>query len=160
MNKFTRYSSSLLILVALDQLSKTYLISYLKTKPNFILEVLPFLDFVYAWNYGISFGLFKQYYQYSNYVLLVLNSFIVIYLINMLVKSGSKLSIYGLNLIIGGAIGNLADRIIRGAVFDFIYFNYQEFYFPAFNLADSFISIGAALFIYDHFFCKKPLAQK
>ena len=155
MKKISGYLSSLLILVLFDQLSKTYLISYLKTEPNFILEILPFLDFVYAWNYGISFGLFKQYYQYSNYVLLVLNSFIVMYLINMLVKSESKLSIYGLNLIISGAIGNLVDRIIRGAVFDFIYFNYQEFSFPAFNLADSFISIGAALFIYDYFFNKK-----
>jgi signal peptidase II len=160
MKKISGYLSSLLILVLFDQLSKTYLISYLKTEPNFILEILPFLDFVYAWNYGISFGLFKQYYQYSNYVLLVLNSFIVMYLINMLVKSESKLSIYGLNLIISGAIGNLVDRIIRGAVFDFIYFNYQEFSFPAFNLADSFISIGAALFIYDYFFKKKSLDQK
>jgi len=160
MKKISGYLSSLLILVLFDQLSKTYLISYLKTEPNFILEILPFLDFVYAWNYGISFGLFKQYYQYSNYVLLVLNSFIVMYLINMLVKSESKLSIYGLNLIISGAIGNLVDRIIRGAVFDFIYFNYQDFSFPAFNLADSFISIGAALFIYDYFFKKKSLDQK
>jgi len=160
MKKISGYLSSLLILVLFDQLSKTYLISYLKTEPNFILEILPFLDFVYAWNYGISFGLFKQYYQYSNYVLLVLNSFIVMYLISMLVKSESKLSIYGLNLIISGAIGNLVDRIIRGAVFDFIYFNYQDFSFPAFNLADSFISIGAALFIYDYFFKKKSLDQK
>ena len=160
MNKFAKYSLASLLLIVLDQLSKTYLISYLKTKSNFILEILPFLDFVYAWNYGISFGLFKQYYQYSNYVLLVLNSFIVIYLINLLFKSDSKLSIIGLNLIIGGALGNLTDRIIRGAVFDFIYFNYQNFSFPAFNLADSFISIGAALFIYDYFFHKKPLAQK
>ena len=154
MKKISGYLSSLLILVLFDQLSKTYLISYLKTEPNFILEILPFLDFVYAWNYGISFGLFKQYYQYSNYVLLVLNSFIVMYLINMLVKSESKLSIYGLNLIISGAIGNLVDRIIRGAVFDFIYFNYQEFSFPAFNFADSFITIGAAMFIYDYLFNK------
>ena len=158
MKKIVRYSLNLLILVLLDQLSKTYLISYLKTKPHFILEILPFLDFVYVWNYGISFGLFKQYYQYSNYVLLFLNSFIVIYLINMLIKSESKLSIYGLNLIIGGAIGNLIDRIIRGAVFDFIYFNHQEFAFPAFNIADSFISIGAVLFIYNNFF-KKNLVQ-
>lgn len=154
------HSLTLLLLIIIDQLSKTYLISYLKTKPHFILEIFPFLDFVYAWNYGISFGLFKQYYQYSNYILLVLNSCIVIYLINMLVKSKSRISTYGLNLIVGGAIGNLVDRVIRGAVFDFIYFNYQDFSFPAFNLADSFISIGAILFIYDYFFLKKSLARK
>ena len=61
LKKIVRYSLNLLIIVLLDQLSKTYLISYLKTKPHFILEILPFLDFVYVWNYGISFGLFKQY---------------------------------------------------------------------------------------------------
>jgi signal peptidase II len=157
MNKFIRYSLISLILIALDQGSKVFFISYLKTQTHFILAIFPFLDFVYAWNYGISFGLFKQYYQYSNYVLLALNSFIVIYLINILMKSDSKLSVYGLNLIIGGALGNITDRIIRGAVFDFIYFNYEGFYFPAFNLADSFISIGAALFIYDYFFHRRWL---
>jgi len=154
MKKFISYSLTVLILITLDQISKTYLISHLKTQPRFILEVLPFLDLVYAWNYGISFGLFKQYYQYSNYALLILNSFIVIYLINLLLKSESKLSLYGLAFIIGGALGNLIDRIIRGAVFDFIYFNYQEFSFPAFNFADSFITIGAAMFIYDYLFNK------
>jgi signal peptidase II len=155
MKKIINYSLSVLVLIALDQLSKTYLISYLKTQPQFILEILPFLDLVYAWNYGISFGLFKQYYQYSNYALLISNSFIVIYLISLLLKSESKLALYGLIFIIGGALGNLIDRIIRGAVFDFIYFNYQEFGFPAFNLADSFITIGAAIFIYDYLFNKK-----
>ena len=154
MKKFISYSLTVLVLITLDQISKTYLISYLKTQPRFILEVLPFLDLVYAWNYGISFGLFKQYYQYSNYALLILNSFIVIYLINLLLKSESKLSLYGLAFIIGGALGNLIDRISRGAVFDFIYFNYQEFSFPAFNFADSFITIGAAMFIYDYLFNK------
>jgi signal peptidase II len=137
MKKIINYSLSVLVLIALDQLSKTYLISYLKTQPRFILEILPFLDLVYAWNYDISFGLFKQYYQYSNYALLISNSFIVIYLISLLLKSESKLALYGLIFIIGGALGNLIDRIIRGAVFD-----YQEFGFPAFNLADSFITMG------------------
>lgn len=152
MKKFISCLLSVLISITLDQTSKTYLISYLKTQPRFILKVLPFLDLVYAWNYGISFGLFKKYYQYSNYALLILNSFIVIYLINLLLKSKSKLSFYGLALIIGGALGNLIDRIIWGAVFDFIYFNYQTFSFPAFNLADSLITTGATMFIYDNLF--------
>lgn len=159
MSRFVKYLLISLILVAFDQTSKNFLITYLKTQPHFIFEIAPFLDFVYTWNYGISFGIFKQYYQYSNYILLVLNSLIVIYLTNMLLKSESRLSIYGLNLIIGGAIGNLADRVMQGAVFDFIYFNYKDFGFPAFNLADSFISIGAALFIYDHFLRKKSVAE-
>lgn len=160
MHKTIKYSSSILLLVLLDQLSKTYLISYLKTKPHFIVEVAPFLDFVYAWNYGISFGLFRQYYQYSNYALFALNSVITLVLIRLLFKTNDKLSIWTLNIIIGGAIGNLIDRIARGAVFDFIYFNYNGYDFPAFNLADSFISIGAGLFVYDYYFRKKSLDEK
>lgn len=160
MTKLIKYLPILLTLILLDQISKTYLISYLKTQAHYILEITSFLDFVYAWNYGVSFGLFKEYYQYSNYALLALNSLIVIYLCNMLLKSESKLSTWGLKFIIGGAIGNLVDRVFRGAVFDFIYFNYGDLNFPAFNLADSFITIGAGLFIYDYFLAKKPLAEK
>lgn len=143
---------TILILVALDQLSKGFLITYLKTQPLYIIEVMPFLDFVYAWNYGISFGLFRQYYQYSNIVFLLLNSMIVIYLSNLLTKSDSCIAQAGLTLIIGGAIGNIIDRLFHGAVFDFIYFHYQDYAFPAFNLADSFITVGAALFLYKYYF--------
>jgi len=157
MSKIVRYSSIIILLAIVDQLSKTCLIWYLKTQPNFILEILPFLDFVYAWNYGISFGLFREYYQYSNYVLLALNLCIVAYLFNLLIKSESPLVSWSLRLIVGGALGNILDRIIRGAVFDFIYFNYQQIDFPAFNLADSFISLGAALFLYGFFFKKTRL---
>lgn len=160
MHKSIKYTFSILLFVALDQLSKTYLISYLKTKPHFIVEITPFLDFVYAWNYGISFGLFRDYYQYSNYTLFALNSVITIVLLKLLFKTSDKWSICALNIIIGGAIGNLIDRVLRGAVFDFIYFNYNGYDFPAFNLADSFISIGAGLFVYDRFFRKKLLAEK
>ena len=153
--KILFYFIVILAFIILDQASKSFLIAYLKTKPGYVLEIFPILDFVYAWNYGISFGLFREYYQYSNTAFLILNSLIVVYLIFLLVKTHSCLSIYGLTLIVSGALGNLIDRVFRGAVFDFIYFNYQEFSFPAFNLADSFITIGAAIFIYDYLFKNK-----
>ncbi len=157
--RLIKYSSVIALYALIDQISKAYFISFLKTKKNFVLEIFPFLDFVYAWNYGISFGLFQQYYQYSNYILLVLNTFIIIYLFIFLAKSKSRLSIYSMQLNLGGAIGNLIDRGVRGAVFDFIYFNYKNIDFPAFNLADSFISIGVILFIYDYIFTKKSVAE-
>lgn len=150
--KILFYFIAILAFIILDQASKSFLITYLKTQPNYILEILPILDFVYAWNYGISFGLFREYYQYSNTAFLILNSLIVVYLIFLVIKTNSCLSRYGLILIIGGALGNLIDRVFRGAVFDFIYLHYQEYSFPAFNLADSFITIGATFFIYDYLY--------
>lgn len=144
------YLFLIILLVAADQASKTMLISYLKTQPDYMKEIFPFLDFVYAWNYGISFGLFREYYQYSNYVFLAFNSFIIIYLAYVFYNSQNIFAQIGMALIMGGALGNLFDRIFRGAVFDFLHFHYNEFSFPAFNLADSFITIGACFFIYSY----------
>jgi signal peptidase II len=62
-----------------------------------------------------------------------------------------------LAFILGGAIGNLCDRSYYGFVIDFIYVHYEAYYWPAFNVADSFISIGVALIFYDAFKNKKPL---
>lgn len=153
--KLIYYFSAILVLIAIDQASKSFLIAYLKTQPSYVLELLPILDFVYAWNYGISFGLFREYYQYSNVVFLILNSLIIIYLCYLIANTKHCLAQIGLALIIGGALGNLIDRILRGAVFDFIYFHYQDWTFPAFNMADSFITIGACFFIYDYLFYSK-----
>jgi signal peptidase II len=155
-----RYCSYIVLLVFLDQLSKMFFITYLKNQQNYIYQLLPFLDMVYAWNYGVSFGLFNEHTKYSNWIFLILNSFIVLYLGSLFKQNQSKLINYSLILIIGGALGNIVDRLFRGAVFDFIFFYYEDFYFPAFNLADSFISIGACLFILDYIFNKKHLKKK
>lgn len=153
LKKKTLYFILLLnVLILLDQASKTFLIQYLKEQPGYIVELAPMLNIVYAWNYGISFGLFRDYYQYSNYAFLILNSFIILYLSYLTLKSESCLSFLGFSIIIGGALGNLVDRIFHGAVFDFIYFYYEDLSFPAFNLADSFITIGACLLIYEYLF--------
>ena len=147
------------ILVLVDQLTKTFLIDYLKTVPEYTIKLLPFLDIVYAWNYGISFGLFRQYYQYSNYVFLGLSSLIIIWLCFLLKNNKSYLAGAGLILIIGGALGNLIDRVLRGAVFDFILLHYKNIAFPVFNIADSFITLGAILFFYSYLTNKKALEE-
>jgi len=146
-------------LVAIDQVTKWYYIYNLQEKPNLTIKVNSFFDIVYVWNYGISFGIFKNYYQYSNFALLAVNSLIVAYLFYIQLKCKSVLSFVGYSLVIGGAIGNLVDRILRGAVFDFIYFHYKEFGFPVFNLADSFISIGVMFLLYDHYKTKKMIEE-
>jgi signal peptidase II len=158
--KLAYYFATIFSLIALDQISKGFFISYLKTQPSYSLELLPILDCVYAWNYGISFGLFREYYQFSNIVFLILNSFIIVYLGYLTIKTQICMEQIGLLLIISGALGNLIDRIFRGAVFDFIYFHYNGISFPAFNLADSFITIGACFVIYAYIFAKKEDSKK
>ncbi len=154
------YFLLILLLITIDQASKSFLIYYLKTKPSYFLELLPVLDFVYAWNYGISFGLFREYYQYSNNIFLITNSLIIIYFFYLLITAKNYFVQIGVVLIIGGAIGNLIDRIFRGAVFDFIYFHYAGFSFPAFNMADCFITVGACFFLCNFLFLNKKTYKK
>lgn len=144
-----------LLIIFADQYSKLYLISYLKTQPGYLIEITSFFDIVYAWNYGASFGFLKGYYQYSNYAFISLNSLILLLLIGLIIRARSGFEYISFSCIVGGALGNIIDRITHGAVFDFLYFHYGDYHFPVFNIADSFISIGAALYIICYYFSKE-----
>ncbi len=135
------------IIILLDQVSKVYLISHLKAYPGYYIEVTSFFDLVYSWNYGMSFGMLGNYYQYSNIAFTLLNSLIISALIYLYFQSRFFTEIYAYAFIIGGGIGNIIDRVSKGAVFDFIFIHYDEYSFPAFNIADSCITIGAILYI-------------
>ncbi|MGC0371607.1 MAG: hypothetical protein DGJ47_000298 [Rickettsiaceae bacterium] len=137
----------LVLLVILDQLSKQLLISTINSSGQEV-EILPFFKLISAWNYGISFGLFSEYQTYSNMAFLIINTSIIFYLFCCYVCTSSKYVIISLAIIIAGAIGNLIDRIFRGAVFDFLYFYYESYSFPAFNIADMCISVGVFMYIY------------
>ncbi|XVN43218.1 MAG: signal peptidase II [Candidatus Rickettsia vulgarisii] len=153
-----RSSSRIIVkLVIIDQVVKWWFISYLKGSS---LQVTSFLDIVYIWNYGISFGLFGEYYQYSNRLFMIVNSAIIGYLYYILLKCKTPLSFIGYSFVIGGAIGNLIDRFINGGVFDFIRFHYKDFYFPVFNLADAFISLGVFILLCDFYETKKIVERK
>lgn len=143
------------ILIFIDQITKFWFIRYLKTKPGLMAKPFSFLDFIYTWNYGISFGIFRSYYQYSNFAFGVINTCITIYLCTLLKKCKTLIGFLGYTLIVCGAVGNLIDRIFHGAVFDFIYFHYENYGFSIFNLADAFISIGVGLLLYEFIFSPK-----
>jgi signal peptidase II len=147
-------------LVIIDQVTKWWFMGYLREKPNLTFEITSFLDMVYSWNYGISFGLMRNYYQYSNRLFIVINTAIVGYLWYLLLQCKTMTSFVGYSFVIGGAIGNIIDRFINGAVFDFIYFHYKNFGFPIFNLADSFISLGVIFLLYDYYKFKKIVEQQ
>lgn len=146
----------LALIICVDQISKTMVISYLRDVPELYVSLNKFLSLVYSWNYGISFGLLGQYYQYSNYFFIAINSLISSYVLKLFWHAKPKTEVIGYTFILGGALSNLMDRIYRGGVFDFISFNYENYYFPVFNPADMAISLGVALTLGAHYLSNHP----
>jgi signal peptidase II len=116
------------------------------------LEITSFLSLVHFQNTGAAFSFLSDQGGWQRYFLIAISLLAVLYipwLINQYKKN--ILIVIGLLLILGGAIGNLYDRIRYGYVIDFIYLHFAEFYWPAFNVADSAISLGVLLFLYGSF---------
>lgn len=137
--------------IIIDQASKWGMLSLLPN-PGRSIDVAPFFNLVHVWNWGISFGLFSEHREWGRWVLTILALIIVTVLFFWLRKAENKIIAAGLGLIIGGALGNVIDRLIHSAVFDFLDFHVSGYHWPAFNAADSFITVGAVLLIFDSLF--------
>lgn len=124
-----------------------WLITAQERMPYVQVDLLPFFNVVMVWNKGISFGLFNSHSDYGPVLLLVLATVIVIAFTIWLRRTDSMLIASGLVLIIGGALGNMLDRIRFGAVADFLDFHIAGLHWPAFNVADSTICIGIAMLL-------------
>lgn len=112
------------------------------------IEVCDFFNLVKVWNTGISFSMFNNYGNTGKIALICFALAVVLFLLHWMYKEDNRYKIFALGLIIGGAIGNVIDRLRAGAVLDFLDFHWQTMHWPAFNLADSFICIGAFLLIF------------
>jgi len=137
------------VVLFLDRISKWYLISVYDMPYRGEVDVIPVFRLVMWWNRGISFGLFGAGTEVMRWAFVVLFSFICVVLVFWLMRASRRITFIGLGLVLGGAIGNISDRIIYGAVADFFYFHVGDWYFPAFNVADIGISLGAALLLLD-----------
>lgn len=141
-------------LILIDQLSKILLINFFQDSQSYQLSVFPFLNLVYVWNKGISFGMFSTL-ENSNYLFMFASTCISIVLLYFLATTKNKIEKISYSLIVAGAAGNILDRIIHGAVFDFIDFHIYQHHWPAFNVADSLVFIGVLLLMLNLFFNKK-----
>ena len=141
----------LLFLVFLDFLSKSMVYNSINLN-NFIV-ILSFLDLVHIRNYGISFGLFSN--EISPFVIILIGILIVFLIFYWMIRTKRTYEKWGLLLILSGAVSNISDRTLNNYVLDFIYLHYKEFYWPAFNFADIYITIGLLFIIYDNFYLKK-----
>lgn len=142
-----------LVLVA-DQISKYYILNEVLEDRAMIIYTSWF-NLVKAWNTGVSFSMFNDMGAWGAFLLSVLALSIIGFLVMWLKKEPSRLVQAALGFIIGGAIGNLIDRIRLGAVFDFLDFHIADAHWPAFNVADSFICIGAIIIIVYSLFNKE-----
>ena len=141
---------AMLVIVA-DQVSK-YLILNGLLGEQIMIVYTSFFNVVRAWNTGVSFSMFNNYGGMGAILLSVAALVIVVFLLFWMKQEKSKVSQIALGMIIGGAIGNVIDRIRLGAVFDFLDFHIADNHWPAFNIADSFICVGAAVLIIQSLF--------
>jgi signal peptidase II len=146
--------------LVLDQASKVYFYDLLVAGGRRSIEILPFFNLVTVWNYGISFGMFNNGSASGSIVFVGLALVIVAALLVWLRSIASPFVAAALGLVIGGAIGNVIDRLRFGAVFDFLDFHAAGWHWPAFNVADSAICIGVVLLCIDALFLTQASAKK
>ena len=133
--------------ILLDQLTK-YIAFIVLFKEKQVLIINHYLNFRPVWNDGISFGMLQGYGNLGRISFIIIaisiSSWIIIYS-----RKLNTIGFVGYNMIAGGALGNVIDRLIHGKVIDFIDVHYKEYHWPTFNMADSFIFIGVLLFVYN-----------
>jgi signal peptidase II len=142
-----RYLAIAMIILLLDQVSKWSALSNLQLGvPEY---VLPFMNWLLLFNPGAAFSFLAQGSGWQRWLFTIVGLLACIYIVWLLRKNqNDKLLCVALGLILGGALGNVLDRIMLGAVVDFIDLHYANWHWPAFNIADSAICIGAALIIW------------
>jgi signal peptidase II len=138
-----------LLIVIIDQVTKSWIVAsfaYLETY-----RLLPILQITHVYNYGAAFSFLGDQSGWQRWFFAGISAVASIVLTTWIVRTPTqkKLLLTALALILGGAIGNLIDRITLGYVVDFISAHYQDHYFPAFNVADSAITVGAAILFID-----------
>ena len=143
-----------LTLVILDQVTKALVINFFNLYDSVVL--LPIVNLTFVVNYGFAFGLLNNPSLNQILVSLVILA-IIIYFLYLLIKTQDKIFQLTLTLILAGALGNFIDRIFRGFVIDFIDIYIGKYHWPAFNIADSCITVGFVVLMINILFLNKKL---
>ncbi len=149
-----------LIVIALDQLTKVLALSNLTFLEP--VAVMPYLNWTLTYNYGAAFSFLADMAGWQRWFFSALAIGVSVILLAWLAKLPPKLTVevWGVNLVLGGAIGNVIDRFLAGRVTDFIDFYIGSWHYATFNIADVAITVGACLLIYSEVFCCKPEKEK
>jgi signal peptidase II len=127
---------------AVDQAHKYWMLEIYRIAERSPVEITSYFNLLMAWNKGVSYGLFAQHGAMGRFVLIGISLAAVIGLFIWMANSFTRLAGLSLGLIIGGALGNLTDRIMHGAVADFFHFHYAGWSWYIFNIADVAIVAG------------------
>ncbi len=144
--------------VAADQLTKWWAMAALADAPNGI-EVTGFFNLVLVWNRGVSFGVLGGG-ALPPWLLALVAACVAVGMAVWLARVGEPWLAAAIGLIIGGAVGNIVDRLTLGAVTDFLDFHLGGYHWPAFNLADAAITIGVAALIIDSLLIRRERHNK
>jgi signal peptidase II len=136
------------VVILLDQVTKWIALDGLNLGENPI-GVTSFFNLVLVWNRGVSFGMFNNAGAAGPWILSGLAIAVVFGLLYWLRQAEAWLTVTALGLVIGGALGNVIDRFRFGAVVDFLDFHIAGYHWPAFNVADAAICVGAVLLLLD-----------
>ena len=148
-----------IVAIILDQWTKWIAVSHLHYADP--VPVLPFLNWTLLYNYGAAFSFLSDAGGWQRYFFTLLAGAVSVVFVFWLMRmpKHQKVLPIAIALILGGAIGNLIDRVSLGYVVDFIHVYYNNSHFPAFNLADSAITLGTILLLIDTFFLEKKRIQ-
>ena len=148
------------LVVLLDQASKFAVL--LNFREYEVLTIWPVFNLTLVFNTGAAFSFLSDAGGWQRWffvlVAVVISLVMVVWLRRL--QPGERLTGYGLAFIIGGAVGNLIDRLWLGKVVDFLQWHWQEWYWPAFNLADSAITLGVVLLLIEGLFTAQPRGDK
>ncbi|MCX7179112.1 MAG: signal peptidase II [Proteobacteria bacterium] len=135
------------LVMVLDQASKSVITEAFKLGES--LRITSYFDLVLVLNRGAAFSFLSDAGGWQRWFFIVLATAISAWIVRMIIGHASeRLLSTALAMVLGGALGNVIDRLQHGAVVDFLYFHVAEYYWPAFNLADSAITVGVALLLW------------
>lgn len=159
MNRYWTATIVAAVVVILDQLSKWLVVKYVPLYGR--IELLPFLDVTHIINRGAAFGIFRdlpESVRLPLFAFVLIAALVVIFIFLKKAGPGNRLLVFSLGLIMGGAVGNSIDRFRLRYVTDFIDFHWfgnPALHWPPFNIADTAITIGVILILYDTFILKR-----
>ena len=146
------------LIVLVDQFVKFAMLEWVNVDARPAIIITSWFKLVMVWNHGISFGMLSAPETYVPYFLIAVALIISAVLARLCLHSKRPAEWIGYSLVIGGALGNVVDRLRFGAVADFFYFHIGDLGWPAFNIADAAICIGVAILLFHSLFFNRHAA--